>query len=363
MIFTTTHVDLGDRSYSIVLANSYDGLGAAVRALHQFSQVAIIADAQVAALYGGMVMSQFSGAGIPAQLFSFPEGEPSKNNETFMMLQSHLIDMKMDRKGLVVALGGGVTGDMAGFVAASYMRGIPFIQLPTTILSLVDSSVGGKTGINHPHGKNMIGAFHQPLLVWGNLATLATLSQEEFTSGMAEVVKHGIISDRAYFSSIEDDCELLLALDHEALARMVAGSCRIKADVVVHDEREAGRRAILNFGHTAAHAFEALTNYTGYRHGEAVAIGMVVACRLAERVAQFPEEETARIIALLKRVGLPTTFGDLDSDTIIHSMFGDKKTEKGTLRFVLPTTIGSVDIVKVTDMTAIHDALNCTRHD
>jgi len=236
-------------------------------------------------------------------------------------------------------------GDLTGFAAATYMRGIPFVQVPTTLLAMVDSSVGGKTGVNHPLGKNMIGAFHQPLLVFVDLGCLRTLAPVEFRAGFAEVVKHGVIRERGFFDFCESEREALFALEPQALQRAVRTSCAVKADVVSADEREAGLRAILNFGHTVGHAVESLTNYSLYKHGEAVAIGMVAAGRLAARMGRFEPAEQERIERLLAQSDLPVRIpAQLETDAVIERLSKDKKVRGGRVRFVLPEAIGRVFI-------------------
>jgi 3-dehydroquinate synthase len=276
------------------------------------------------------------------------------------LLYDQLVDMAADRRTIVVAVGGGVTGDLAGFVAATYARGLRFVQVPTTLLSMVDSSVGGKTGINHPRGKNLIGAFHQPIGVLIDLTTLNTLPDREYRSGLAEVVKYGVILDHEFFDYLEKNVEGLNARSPEVLRHVVARSCELKADVVRQDEYETtGLRAVLNYGHTFGHAFEALSGYGGLLHGEAVSIGMICASRLAESLNRITSKETARQTELLIRLGLPVEVPkELHSrqQDIVNCMMLDKKTEGRELRFVLPSRIGHVDVVKG---VMPEQALNC----
>jgi 3-dehydroquinate synthase len=276
-----------------------------------------------------------------------------------------MVEAQLDRKSAVVALGGGVTGDLAGFASASYMRGIAYIQAPTTLLAMVDSSVGGKTAIDHKLGKNLIGAFHQPRLVFADPTTLDTLPLVEFRSGMAEVIKHGVIRDPDYFSFLEETADAIMKRDPETIEHVIARSCRIKAEVVGADERETGLRAILNFGHTAGHAIEALCDFEAYRHGEAVAIGMIIAAEIAHQLCGFTRSEIDRLRNLLVRIGLPTDISNkrnLSSDAILKAMYGDKKTERGTLRFVLPTRIGATRIEKIKDENLIKGAIDSARN-
>lgn len=351
-------IELGARSYLIHLGV---GLLAEVGTLLQErlhpSRIAVIADATVANLYGEAVLASLQKAGFGADLVSFPPGETSKILATASHLWDRLFALGFDRKSCVIALGGGVTGDLAGFVAATYMRGIPYIQVPTTLLAQVDSSIGGKTGIDHPQGKNLIGAFHQPALVVIDIDTLTTLPEEELRSGLAEVIKHGMIRDPSYFSYLEEHAEAIGKKDRQALLEVVAGSCEIKAAVVASDEREeSGMRAILNFGHTFGHAIERVTDYA-IRHGEAVAIGMVLACRLAEIHCGLGPAVRARLVLLLQRLGLPTTLPPLSHEAILTAMRGDKKAESGTLRFILPVRLGEVRVYQGIPEGSIREAL------
>jgi 3-dehydroquinate synthase len=285
-------------------------------------------------------------AGIASELAVLPPGEPTKCLAMASDLLDRLVAMKSDRHTCVVALGGGVIGDLAGFVAATYARGLPLLIVPTTLLAQVDSSVGGKVGINHPGAKNIIGAFHQPVGVWIDTATLATLPARELHCGMAEVVKYGVILDAEFFDEIEDRADSILAGEAAALRRVIAHSCRLKADVVARDEREeTGLRAVLNFGHTIGHAIEAVAGYGGgFEHGEAVAIGMVVESRIAERLGWISADLTSRLVALLGRIGLPTTAPGLDPSALLEAMGRDKKNRDGRIRFVLPRRLGHVEL-------------------
>jgi 3-dehydroquinate synthase len=253
--------------------------------------------------------------------------------------------LNCDRKSVLVALGGGVIGDLVGFVAATYQRGIPFIQMPTTLLSQVDSSVGGKTAVNHPKGKNMIGAFYQPRLVVVDLETLRTLPSNEYRAGLAEIVKYGVISDASLFEFLETHCKEILSLDHECLSHIIETSCAIKAAVVEKDERESHYRMILNFGHTLGHAIESLTGYSSFIHGEAVAMGMVRAAKLSHSMGKCSEEVPMRLEALLKKLGLPVEMPKLESSAVIESLYHDKKTMDHKIKFILVKEIGSIEIV------------------
>lgn len=358
-------VDLGDRSYDInIHHNSLDRLGIEIRSLLRPSQVAVISDQNVAAIYSERVVESLAKAGVRTTCITFPEGERSKCFSEYEKILDQMIESGMDRKSAVVALGGGVTGDLAGFSSASFMRGIAYIQVPTTLLAMVDSSVGGKTGIDHRLGKNLIGAFYQPRLVFADPTTLDTLPAVEFRSGMAEVIKHGVIRDADYFAFLEGQVDAILERDPETIEHLIARSCLIKAEVVGVDEREAGLRAILNFGHTAGHAIEALCDYAGFRHGEAVSLGMMIASHLAHEICGFSLDEIARLRDLLHRIGLPTDIRgnlNLSNDAILRAMYGDKKTEHGSLRFVLPRVIGATSIEKIKDENLIKHALDAVR--
>jgi 3-dehydroquinate synthase len=243
-------------------------------------------------------------------------------------------------------LGGGVIGDLTGFVAATYQRGIPFVQVPTTLLSQVDSSVGGKTGVNHPKGKNIIGAFYQPSMVIADLDTLQTLPQNEFRAGLAEVIKYGVISDASLFDYLENNVDKILQLDLECLAHIIKTSCSIKAEVVEKDERESHYRMILNFGHTLGHTIEALTGYSEFIHGEAVAIGMVQAAKLSQQLEKCQDDVPKQLRELIRKCGLPSQWPDLDSKAVIECLYHDKKTMNHKIKFILVKELGSVEIVE-----------------
>ena len=339
-------VGLEERQYPIRIGSDCVAeLGPQARAaLPRCDRLLVVSNPEIARLHAAPVLESLRGAGLETELFEIPEGETHKNVDTVGAIWDHLIMGSYTRQSAIAALGGGVVGDVAGFAAASYMRGIGYIQLPTTLLAMVDSSVGGKTGINHPHAKNIIGAFWQPKLVFMDMALLGTLFEEEFRSGFAEVIKHGVIRDAGYFAYLEDNLDAIFALDGTALAHVVAGSCEIKADVVAQDEREGGLRAILNCGHTLGHAIEALTGYGGARHGEAVAVGMIAAARIAAKMDLTSEETETRLRALIERASLPTRFPELDVAVLIARLRTDKKVRDGRVRFVLPTRIGDVTI-------------------
>jgi len=344
-VLETVRVELGERSYDIEIGTGLlAGIGERMRTAGLTGRACVVSNETVSPLYSSVVMDSLSDAGYRPDLIVIPDGEEYKSLQWASHLYDRLLDMRYDRKCSLVALGGGVIGDLTGFVAATYMRGIPFVQVPTTLLSQVDSSVGGKTGVNHPLGKNMIGAFYQPVHVCADVTTLNTLPSEEFISGMAEVVKYGVIYDGEFFKYIEDNRDEILAKEAGALAHVIKRSCEIKAAVVAADERESGLRAILNYGHTIGHAIEMLTNYTGYRHGEAVAIGMVVAARFAHKSSLCGRDVEARVEAILSSLGLPVKLPALTPESIMSVLTLDKKAEAGRVKFVLPKKIGEVVI-------------------
>jgi len=353
-------VPLGERSYPILI--TYDHLarlGETIRERMGERPVLLVSDDRVDGLHGKAAEAALGSAGLDFKKYVFPAGESSKNLETCARIWTFLLENNYPRDSVLIALGGGVVGDVTGFVAAAYMRGVPYVQVPTTLLAMVDSSVGGKTGVNHPLGKNMIGAFHQPALVFIDLATLKTLPPEEFRAGFAEVIKYGVIRDEDFFAFCETEREAIFSLDPAALGRTVRTSCSIKADVVAADEREAGIRAILNFGHTVGHAIESLTGYSRFRHGEAVAIGMIAAGLLAVRLGYFDSASQERLEKLVEQSGLPACIpADLATEEIIERLGRDKKVRGGRVRFVLPEAIGRVRIESDISFSALKDVLD-----
>jgi 3-dehydroquinate synthase len=338
--------ELGERSYEILIGRDLLAeLGSRCKKLGLGSRCAIITDSNVAPHYAKETQRSLEASGFATALITIPAGEKSKSlkfvGECYDAMAAH----RLERKSFVVALGGGVVGDLAGFVAASYLRGIPFVQIPTTLLAQVDSSVGGKTGINLKAGKNLVGAFYQPKLVICDLATLDTLPEREFRSGMAEVIKYGIIYDAPFFRKLEQQMEAALQRDPATLTRIIARCCAIKADVVSQDETESGLRAILNFGHTIGHALEAISGYGKYLHGEAISVGQVLAARLSERVSGLSEGESQRIHDLLKRAGLPVSveLSAAEREKVLAAMKLDKKVSQGEIKFVLARQIGKVE--------------------
>ena len=304
----------------------------------------MVTDTNVNALYGPHTLDVLRGAGYKVEASVIAGGESCKNLSTVAWLYEQMISQGLDRKSTVIALGGGIVGDIAGFAAASYMRGIGYIQIPTTLLAQVDSSVGGKTGVNLPHGKNLVGAFYQPGLVFVDAAFLTTLPEREYLTGLAEVIKYGIIWDGDFFSYLEANMDKIKSQDSECLLHIINRCCEIKAEIVAQDERESGLRALLNLGHTFGHAFEALTNYEKFTHGEAVAVGMIYASRLARRLDLISALDLDRITGLIEGYGLPVSFGGLDNEGIVVQMRKDKKSVGGSIQFILPTAIGKSQI-------------------
>jgi 3-dehydroquinate synthase len=340
----TLRVELGDRAYAIHIGERLLPRGELILPQLDLPRVAVVTNTTVAPLYLERLAEALRVRGVEVISIVLEDGERYKNWATLNRIYDALLEHRCERKTTLIALGGGVVGDLAGFAAATYMRGIPFIQVPTTLLAQVDSSIGGKTGINHPLGKNMIGAFYQPRLVLADTAVLETLPPRELSAGMAEVIKHGLIRDAAFFAWLEQNMEKLRACDQEALAHAVRRCCEIKAAVVAEDERETGVRALLNFGHTFGHAIESGLGYGKWLHGEAVAAGMVMAADLSRRLGLIAQADVERIIALLKRASLPTAPPDIAPGRLLELMGVDKKTEGGKLRFVLLDGIGAASI-------------------
>ena len=348
-------VDLGDRSYPITIGQSLLSAPNLVARHVASTRAVIVTNTTVAPLYLDALTQTLVAAGKQVIPIILPDGEEEKNWACLMQVFDTLLAEKCDRKTTLIALGGGVIGDLTGFAAASYMRGVPFIQVPTTLLSQVDSSVGGKTGINHPLGKNMIGAFYQPQAVIADTSTLNTLPLRELSAGLAEVIKHGAIIDAQFFDWIEANIAKLMARDAAALAYAIQRSCEIKADVVRQDEREGGLRAILNFGHTFGHAIEAGMGYGKWLHGEAVGCGMVMAADLSYRLGLIDYVSKARVSALVKAAGLPVVAPDLGENRWLELMEVDKKNEGGQIKFILLKPLGKPVI-----MTVPQDALLAT---
>lgn len=351
-------INLRERSYPILIENEIlAGLGELIKThIPTVYRSFVITNPVVDELYGEMVMKSLQDAGLEPAKGVIPDGEEHKSLEVATNLYDQLVEHQMDRSSIVISLGGGVVGDLAGFIAATFMRGLPFVQVPTTLLAQVDSSIGGKVAVNHPAGKNLIGAFYQPRLVVIDPHTLQTLPRAELVAGMGEVIKHGIIMNAHYFEWLETNLERILNAEPATMSQLIFGSCTIKGKVVEADEHETHIRAVLNFGHTVGHALEAVTHYSRLRHGEAVAIGMVVASRLSLMMKMFKPDDLQRLISLLQRVGLPTELpGDVTPQSILDAMVQDKKSFHGNIKMILPMAIGQV---QATDQWNEQDLLN-----
>jgi 3-dehydroquinate synthase len=346
-------VALGSRSYQVNTgAGLLDGLGSEAVRLGLGKNCAVISDSNVAPLYGARVSASLRGAGYNPVEVTVPAGEQSKSMRQVEWACERMIEAGLDRKAWVVALGGGVVGDLAGFVAAVYYRGIPYIQVPTTIVAQVDSSVGGKTGVNAHNGKNLIGAFHQPRFVLADVDTLATLPEREFNEGFAEVIKHGAIRDRSLLAAVA-------SLDRANLAPIIRRNIEIKAAIVSADEHETtGERALLNFGHTIGHAIEAAAGYGRLLHGEAISLGLVAACRISVAKAGLPPADADQVITLLEHFHLPTRLpSGIPTEAILASLKKDKKFEEGSIRFVLCRSLGDAFVSKDVTMADIQEAV------
>jgi 3-dehydroquinate synthase len=348
-------VDLGSRSYTIHIGRGIIGDANAMAAATAARQILLVSNVTVAPLYLAQVTEALPGRQIVEALL--PDGEQHKSLANVSRLLDTLVANRFARDACVLALGGGVVGDMAGFAAACYQRGVDFVQLPTTLLAQVDSSVGGKTGVNHPSGKNLIGAFHQPRAVLIDTDTLATLPDRQLRAGLAEVIKYGVIADAKFFDWLEVNMSALLAREPRAIADAIRVSCATKAAIVSRDEREQGERALLNFGHTFGHAIEAATDYQGWLHGEAVATGMATAATVAERQGWLPRDARQRIHDLLAAAGLPLRAPDVPRDRAASLMRIDKKVQAGKIRLVLPRRIGECVVTADFDAAAVESAL------
>ena len=355
------NVLLGERSYVIKIgAALLETIGRECGRVLLGKRCAIISDATVAALFGRKVKQSLTGVGFESEMVVVPAGETSKSVKWTEKCFDELAAHRLERKSFIVALGGGVVGDLAGFVAATYLRGIPFIQVPTTLLAQVDSSVGGKVGVNLKSGKNLVGAFHQPRLVLCDLETLQTLPMREYRAGLAEVIKYGIIYDAELFERLEREMDKLLRREPKVLAEVIARCCEIKAEVVAQDETESGLRAILNFGHTIGHGLEAISHYGKFLHGEAISIGQVAAARLSREVLGLPQEDVERIGNLFDRAGLPTKIALNQSQRkkLFAAMTLDKKVSAGEIKFVLSRRIGEVEFGQKVPTRLLEQTLN-----
>ena len=353
----TLRVELGERAYPIHIGAGLLADAALVAPHLDLPKAAIVTNTTVAPLYLRQLSEALRARGVEVISIVLEDGERYKDWATLNRIYDALLEHRCERRSTLIALGGGVIGDLTGFAAATYMRGIPFIQIPTTLLAQVDSSIGGKTGINHPLGKNMIGAFYQPRLVLADTAVLATLPPRELSAGLAEVIKHGLIRDEGFFAWLEQNVENLLACDRPALAHAVLRCCEIKATVVVEDEREAGVRALLNFGHTFGHAIESALGYGNWLHGEAVAAGMAMAADLSRRMGCIAQADVDRVVDLLRRARLPVVQPGVAPERMLELMALDKKTEGGKLRFILLDRIGAASIRADVPAAALQQAL------
>jgi 3-dehydroquinate synthase len=344
-------VDLGPRSYPVIVGAGLLGLvGPRLAALGFRGRAALVTSERVGPLYAAPVERSLADAGFRPTVIRIPDGEEHKNVAWLAVIYDRLLEAGVDRGSPVIALGGGVIGDLTGFAAGTLLRGLPFVQVPTTLLAQVDSGLGGKTGVNHMRGKNLIGVFHQPRFVVADVDVLRTLPAREFAAGLAEVIKYGVIGDEMLFRRLEDGLPDVLAHGRDVLIALVAACCRQKAAVVARDEREElGERAVLNFGHTVGHAVEALTEYRTLLHGEAVAIGMVAAARVSRALGHCDGGAVERIERLLRRAGLPTELpGDLTPAALALAMQSDKKAAGGRIRFVATEGIGRTRFVELT---------------
>jgi len=359
----TLNVALGDRSYPIHIGSELLGKTELILPHLKRKQVAIVTNTTVAPLYFDAIASPLKASGIDVIPIILPDGEAYKNSETLNLIYDALLQNRCERNTTLIALGGGVIGDLTGYAAATYLRGVPFIQVPTTLLSQVDSSVGGKTGINHPLGKNMIGAFYQPQVVLADIATLVTLPKKELAAGMAEVIKYGLIRDRDFFDWIENNIEKLNSLDAAAMSYAIYRSCQNKAEIVAADEREVGERALLNLGHTFGHAIENAMGYGVWLHGEAVAAGTMLAADLSGRLGWLKADEIERIRKLFVAAKLPVDAPELGVERYLDLMGMDKKVVDGKIRLVLQQGIGKSVLTSDYDSRALKQTLSMSAND
>lgn len=341
----TITVKLTDKTYDIIIgAGLLGNLGDRVKTLLPNPRACVISDETVFGLYGERAVRSLSAAGYAVSQCVVGPGDRSKSLATAERIYDVLYEAELDRGSPLIALGGGVIGDLTGFAAGTWLRGVPFVQVPTTLEADIDASVGGKTAVNHPRGKNLIGVFHQPRLVLMDIDTLRSLSPRDVRAGLAESIKHGVIRDAEFFALHEQDTERIVNLDPAIIECLLARNCRIKVDVVTADERETDVRAHLNFGHTVGHAIEVLGGYGTYRHGEAVALGMIAAGYIAVHMKRFRDADFERLEALIANFALPTRAEGLDPARMLAVMRRDKKAKAGKIRFVLPLDIGKVDL-------------------
>lgn len=350
------NVNLGERGYPIYIAPDFSGLDKACKSTGLGGKMVIIADSNVDRQYRQACMDELSLYAKEVHFHTFPAGEMSKNLDTVSDIYRKLISLKLDRSSTLIALGGGVTGDITGFAAATYLRGIPFVQIPTSLLAQADSSIGGKTGVDFEGSKNMVGAFYQPRFVFINVNTLRTLPERELKSGLAEVIKHGLIMSAEFYDYIDNNIDKIYNYDENVLQYVTKMNCSIKGSVIEQDEREAGLRALLNFGHTIGHAVESVSGF-GLLHGECVSIGIAGAFKLANKLGMVSDKAVTKVEVTLKKAGLPVKTNGMDAGRIMDMMYLDKKVRDGRLYFILPRDIGEVLGCYVEDMGIIKQVL------
>lgn len=351
-------VELGQAGYDIFIGTDLsEALGDFIKQAGLSQKALLISDTVVGPLYSEKILAILREAGLRAEVFTVEAGESSKSLAVAEKIYTKAIEMGLDRKSAIFALGGGVVGDLAGFIAATYMRGIAFIQLPTSLLAQVDSSVGGKVAVNHALGKNMIGAFYQPKAVFMDLAMLNSLPKREIYTGLAEIIKYGVIYDQEFFAYLEENADAIMRLEIEAIVHIVARSCEIKAAVVSQDEKESGMRIILNFGHTLAHAIESETAYAKYNHGEAVAIGMLGAAQISQKMGLTDESKVKKVKALIRKFHLPVKASGCTVEKMFEIIFHDKKTVNGNVQWVLMNSIGAVQVEKNVPDTLVKEVM------
>ncbi len=352
------NVPLADRSYSILIGSGIlSGLGKELSALSFPQRIAVISNPKVDNLYGRAVLDSLKTSGFSPLMFTIPDGEEFKSQKTLQSIYDFLIENSFDRGCGLITLGGGVVGDIAGFAAATFLRGIPYVQIPTTLLAQVDSSVGGKTAVNHSLGKNLIGAFYQPEMVLIDISLLHTLEPREVSAGLAEVIKYGVICDYDFFCWLEKNVVQLRNRDVKALAHAIKRACQIKSEIVVTDEKEGSVRAFLNYGHTFGHAIENLSGYGEWKHGEAVSVGMVVAAKISLKQGFCTQQDVDRLTQLLKNLELPIAPPDFPLSAYVASMQRDKKVKQGTLTLVLNRGIGEVFLQKTDNISSVFSSV------
>lgn len=346
------NIDLGERSYPIYITSGYDNLGKCIHSAKIQGKIVIITDSNVDVHQAGSCCEALLKEGYEPYKYVIEAGEKSKNLDTVRDIYKFLIGLKLDRQSTIIALGGGVTGDISGFVAATFLRGINFVQIPTTLLAQADSSVGGKVGVDLDGSKNIIGAFYQPKFVYMNVDSLRTLPERDLKSGLAEIIKHGVIKDADFLDYIDYNAKKIFSFDRDVLQYLAKVNCGIKGSVVEQDEKESGLREILNFGHTIGHAIETVSGFD-LLHGECVALGMVAACKMAVYMELAEEEVLKKVVGVLKKTGLPVSLPGIDVDRVYNQMFHDKKVKNGKLTFVLPRNIGEVVQLGIDDEALI----------